>query len=365
MKTLASLISIFLMLAIVIPTCDSQDIRVLTNVHINQRWQRVPTSHEDHEGFSTRLLRRRERQTEELEVSSETEQEQWIRRTKRGKDKKTKTPKSGKAAKGDKSTKSKSGKTKQVVDPDFITERDRTSSPTSAPSSSTPRPTPAFEDTSDRNPTSSEGGPEVIIPSEDAIAPIFDAPTEEEPYVVRTIRIENSARTGTCMSFNGNAGGGNSSTNKVLMSNCTESESTNRWELLHETDELFKIRHKQSQLCLPQNPENPMSFFGCFRFSGSDEALADSINGLIPCNAKYAAILGFVDAYNPMYLYNTDCFSGSSGMGASGTDVGLMSYIHPESGDSMVLWGEKVLLDMPEYVSSYSLSAEWIFIDAD
>jgi len=151
-------------------------------------------------------------------------------------------------------------------------------------------------------------------------------------------------------------------TSQVTMANCAETASRNRWEIVEYTNELFKIRHAHSQLCLPQNPEIPNAEFNCFEHSGDGEALADSINGLVSCSSEHAATVGFVDASNPMYLYNDSCFSGASP--GLGTDVGLMSYLTP-SGAQLVLWGEKVLLDMPDMVTEYSLNAEWVLVDTE
>ena len=135
------------------------------------------------------------------------------------------TSKSSKSGKGGNSGKGKKHD-KQEIDIDFISERNQTPSPSSAPSS-TPRPTLAIENI-------------------DGIDSIGD------DSVIRTIRIENANR-GTCMSFEQGAG----TTNKVMMINCTESDVSNRWELLWETQDLFKIRHQKTQWCLPQNPEFP------------------------------------------------------------------------------------------------------------
>lgn len=169
----------------------------------------------------------------------------------------------------------------------------------------------------------------------------------------RIVQIEQMGKPGKCIAYN-------STTEFPLrMQDCSVSGEVDKWEIYAITDDLFKLRHLETQLCIPENPEFPGSNFDCFLPSGSDVAIADSINGLVDCDSANAAVLGFIDSSNSMYLYNTVCVSDEVG---ADTDVILMTYEN-EDDVSLVVWGEKVLAGLPEMIEEHNLGADWYLID--
>jgi len=142
---------------------------------------------------------------------------------------------------------------------------------------------------------------------------------------------------------------------------CDEAGDMALWEVLEsENPTLFQLRHAESQLCLAENPEFPDRAFNCW-ITEENQAIADTINGLVECSSPFAAFVGFVDSANPNYLYNAICSTGD--VGAS-SDVVLMAYTLENV--TQLLWGEKILLDLPEMTSNatYTLNGDWILVDA-
>jgi hypothetical protein len=173
---------------------------------------------------------------------------------------------------------------------------------------------------------------------------------------IRTMQIKQSTLTGKCMAYD------DTQTSPLRMINCTSEGTLDHWEVLYESFDIFKLRHLASQMCIPQNPETPESSFDCFDGFDSDgnkKAIADSINGLVDCSSPYAATIGFTDATNSMYMYNTICTTGSPG---ADTDVVFMTY-YATDGASLVMWGEKSLLDMPQMVMAHDLRGSWMIQD--
>lgn len=132
-------------------------------------------------------------------------------------------------------------------------------------------------------------------------------------------------------------------------------DNHDHWEKMKMPNGLFGLRHKNTQKCIPQNPESPDSSFDCFASSGQADAIADRISGLVECSSPYAATMGFLDTYNPMYLYQEQCATGTT-FGAD-ADVILMTFV--DNGSIIVLWGEKILLDLEGVVTNRGLAGNW------
>jgi hypothetical protein len=150
----------------------------------------------------------------------------------------------------------------------------------------------------------------------------------------------------------------------VKMMECTTTATGNEmdhWELLMVENHMFLLRHKQSQLCIPKNPEHPDEPFDCFRYSGDAEAIADSINGLVDCNSDFAATVGWDGITGSLYLYNTDCLTE---MEDPDTHVIFMSYQrqHGNNQTQIAMWGEQVLMSMTHLVQQHNFQASWIMI---
>lgn len=182
----------------------------------------------------------------------------------------------------------------------------------------------------------------------------------EQPYgdrvdeVVRTVQIKRAGDVAECMGYDDSY-----DVASLRIVNCTDTGEMDHWEVVYISTDLFFLRHRATQLCIPENPEHPGSPFGCFDHSGADSALADSVNGLVECSSAFVAELGFIDPFNSMYIYNSVCSDGNT----PGADDDVVFMTYNNAGDHLVLFGEKILLDMPDIVAFYELSASWMFSD--
>ena len=142
----------------------------------------------------------------------------------------------------------------------------------------------------------------------------------------------------------------------VEVTDCEQAGETALWEVVEsESPILFQLRHLDSQLCIPENPQSPDQPFNCWVYDKT-QAIGDTINGLVDCSSPYAAFVGFIDFNNPSFLYNAVCSTGEIG---AETDVVLMAYTHDNF--TQVLWGEKLLLDIPKSENPYDLNGNWVF----
>jgi hypothetical protein len=169
-------------------------------------------------------------------------------------------------------------------------------------------------------------------------------------HSLETVQVKAASEHDKCMSYAGED-------SFVKMETCSTTGSANddHWEKIEVSDGLFALRHKKTQKCIPQNPESTYSSFDCFASSGKDEAVADRISWLVDCSSPYAATMGFLDSFSSMYLYHKQCASGNS-PGAD-TDIILMTYV--DNGSIVVVWGEKILLDLEGVVSNRGLTGNW------
>lgn len=180
---------------------------------------------------------------------------------------------------------------------------------------------------------------------------ILDDPEIGARVTSRTVQIQHVGNPGKCIGYIA------SQISSLRLIDCTITGEADFWEVVETTtSDLFLLRHAVSQMCIPQNPEFPTLPFDCFAPSGSDVAIADSINDLVGCDTSFAAEIGFIDPVNNMIMYNNACSSGQD------TDLALMSYT-TEDNASLVLWGEKILLGMEEMVEEYQLNGMWQFVD--
>jgi len=175
---------------------------------------------------------------------------------------------------------------------------------------------------------------------------------------IRTVQLSHPEALSECMTY--------SST--LDMADCSTPErrgtdvNDDHWEILEATEEdLFRLRHKLTQQCIPINPENPDRPFNCNRYFGMDQAIADSINGLVDCDSGFAAAFGMVAGSISLYLNNTGCQDDT----IIDPDVIFMTYSQGEASDGkrIVVWGEKILLDLEEVVEKYKFQTEWTFVD--
>jgi hypothetical protein len=201
-------------------------------------------------------------------------------------------------------------------------------------------------------------------PQEDTNEPQEDTnePQEEDDVEIddrldlaRKVQITQPERPGQCMGYN------SSLTSPLRLWECSSTGELDWWAvdtldtLDSMSDDIFKLRHIDSDLCLPQNPEHPESAFNCFEHSGPLIAEADSINGLVNCTSPYAAVVGFLDQTNSLFLYNSDCL-------ALGHNVTLMSHART-SETTVALWGEAVFLTMGNLAETYGLIGDWNLVD--
>eukprot|EP00980_Cylindrotheca_fusiformis_P004448 scaffold949_cov90-Cylindrotheca_fusiformis.AAC.1 len=172
-----------------------------------------------------------------------------------------------------------------------------------------------------------------------------------ESFIVQ-VKIE-SELDDMCLSYAAN----DSFVKTEKCSTTTEESSGNddHWEKIELPNGLLGLRHRNTQLCIPQNPEHPGSSFDCFASSGAGEAIADRISGLVNCSSPYIASMGFLDSRHPMYLYQEQC--ASENLTEAEMDVILMTYV--ENGSNIVVWGEKILLSIANVVSNLKLKGNW------
>jgi hypothetical protein len=182
---------------------------------------------------------------------------------------------------------------------------------------------------------------------------------------VRTVQLFHPKKSSGCMAYMDDLDVG-----AVQMVGCSVPKRSDgdselfpidHWEVLTVSHDLFILRHKLSQLCIPQNPENPDRSFDCFRYSGNGVAIADSINGLVNCSSGFAAWMGLEPETSALFMYNTDCLNATD----PGHDVIAMSYKTNDGTDSnqtIVMWGEKVIMDLPGLVE-FDFQSEWILLD--
>jgi hypothetical protein len=162
-----------------------------------------------------------------------------------------------------------------------------------------------------------------------------------------TILIKLAENNSTCVMYNGTL---------LEIVDCDDAGYLGEWEIIESEDPLLmQLRHTASGLCLPENPEFPKSAFECW-IQEVDQAIADTINGLVDCSSPYAAFVGFTDADNPSLFYNAVCSTGEVG---ADTDVILMSYT-PSGGATQLLWGEKALLELTAG-GPFELEAGFVF----
>jgi hypothetical protein len=194
-------------------------------------------------------------------------------------------------------------------------------------------------------------------------------PATATATVVRTVQLSHPTMSSECMAHSPKFPQA-----QIQMINCTTSidgsTEPDHWEMIvidntnNTTGRLFFfLRHKMTQMCIPQNPEHPDQPFDCFRYSGEGEAIADSINGLVACDSGFAATMVQDDTTGSVYLYNTDCLNEIDT--GHEEDVFLMSYHrgHQSNGTQIVMWGENIILNMTELVELHNFQGEWEFID--
>ena len=155
----------------------------------------------------------------------------------------------------------------------------------------------------------------------------------------------------------------------IYMTNCSTTNTVNddHWEILNTTttegSDLFNLRHKPTQQCIPVNPENPGLPFDCFRYFGMREAIADSFNSLVDCDSDYAAAFERDDSSNLMFMGNSGCREDIF----IDPVVVFMTYSEGEltQGKRVAVWGEKLLLDLEEGTQEYNFRSQWMFADVE
>ncbi|KAG7349084.1 hypothetical protein IV203_011681 [Nitzschia inconspicua] len=155
-----------------------------------------------------------------------------------------------------------------------------------------------------------------------------------------------------------------SSVQMIGCSNTVNGTELDHWQIIMVDTNRFLLRHTVSDLCLPKNPEHPDQLFDCFRYSGDSVAIADSINGLVDCHTEFAATMEWNSISSSLHLYNADCMSQTESHEA-GTNVIFMSYKrgHGSNQTQIVMWGEQILMSMPDLVQQHSFQASWIMVE--
>jgi hypothetical protein len=194
---------------------------------------------------------------------------------------------------------------------------------------------------------------DAFLSGNETSAPVFSLTANDTlpPAPVPAVRLKLVGEQSACLTFN----------QSLEVINCDAAGDLADWEILESSDpELFQLRHVESQLCLPENPESPERAFDCW-ISEVDKAVGDTINGLVNCSDPFAAFVGFIDPANPSYLYNAVCSTGNVG---APSDVVLMAYT--SGGSTELLWGEKILLDVPQMTvnATYTLSGSFFLAEA-
>jgi len=190
---------------------------------------------------------------------------------------------------------------------------------------------------------------------------------------VRTVQLSHPDALGECMAFDYSV-----NTTVLYMSECSTTKNNLKqndyWEIPQaristEDSEgeksTFHLRHKATQLCIPVNPETPNRPFDCHRYFGMDEAIADSFNGLVDCDSGFPAVFGMNGDSNSLYLKNSGCSSEMNKQYDDGSDmeVVFITYHHPVEDKRVVVWGEKILLELEDVVADYEFRTEWAFMD--
>ncbi|KAG7337205.1 hypothetical protein IV203_013851 [Nitzschia inconspicua] len=150
----------------------------------------------------------------------------------------------------------------------------------------------------------------------------------------------------------------------IECSNTVNGTESDHWQIIMVDTNRFLLRHTVSGLCLPKNPEHPDQPFDCFRYSGDSVAIADSINGLADCHTEFAATMEWNSNSSSLHLYNADCLSETDSHEA-GSNVIFMSYKrgHGSNQTQIVMWGEQILMSMPDLVQQHSFQASWIMVE--
>jgi hypothetical protein len=203
-----------------------------------------------------------------------------------------------------------------------------------------------------------EGPTDTIEIVTGAIEPDFSSLIEQGS---RTVQIKHPGTPNKCMTYDYVL-----DNMAVFMEECSTINSRNDdyWEILQITTadegDLFHLRHKSTQLCIPINSENPEMHFNCFRYFGMNEAVADSFTGLVDCNSDFAAAFE-IGSSRSLYMSNSGCEE------AAFADQGvvLMTYNQAELTDKIrvVVWGGQNLLELEDVVEEYNFNSEWVFVD--
>jgi hypothetical protein len=174
----------------------------------------------------------------------------------------------------------------------------------------------------------------------------IDVEDKNQIDAIRTIHVKSASDFTKCLTYKEGAP-------SLTMEVCTHDDDTMLWQVIPVTSEVFGLRHN-SGMCLPQNPENPSEPFDCFIPSGPEEALADSIAGLVDCSSPNIAKVGFLNGAENLRLYQHDCIESNS--------VVLMTYFN-DGPSRIVVWAESILLDLSDATASLKLQADWYFSD--
>jgi hypothetical protein len=185
----------------------------------------------------------------------------------------------------------------------------------------------------------------------------------DKKRLLRTVKLHHSQSSSRCLRY------APAHPQKPLrMMECSTSQQLpglDQWEILpgNETHSngVFFLRHKNTGKCLPKNPELPHQPFDCFRYSGHQRVVADSISGLVECDGDFAAPMRINGAN---HIYNVDCVDSDDPLLDS--DVILMTYSLTNGNATappVLVWGEKALLALPDQVAQYNVDAEWIIVD--
>lgn len=218
------------------------------------------------------------------------------------------------------------------------------------------------EDIADTLMSMSPSGPSHDIDFPNTNAPVLPH-SDDGRDALRTVQLAHPDNTDECMAY---IEGLSEQAVQLVQCSTPSSDSSvvpiDHWEVMEVEDGLFNLRHKTSQLCIPMNPESPDQSFDCFRYSGHEVAIADSINGLVDCATGFAATMGMDLETSIMVLYNTDCLEEVEP--GHEADVLLMSYgTDGVNGTQIVVWGEKIILDMPDITAQHNFQSEWMLSD--
>ena len=191
-----------------------------------------------------------------------------------------------------------------------------------------------------------------------------EAVVEENSEIIRTVQLLQPYSSHECMAYNSSL-----DLMAVYMIDCSttagsEEVAEDYWEILEEGEDTFYLRHKSSQQCIPKNPENPDEHFDCSRYSGTDQVIVDSFNGLVDCTNEFAAAFAMDTDSNSLHLTDTDCVDDNG----DELDILFMSYSRGDSSTNeiqTVVWAKNTLLDLKDVVEDNNFQFEWIFEDID